>query len=82
MLKEAIEWVSDNGGAGLGFLQKSANPYSHKSVLRYFKPESQINTAAVLPLNEELSSSTATATLAPDEKPAKRPSSLANRRAI
>jgi hypothetical protein len=68
------------------FLNKMKNIfnafYSHKSVLKYFKPESQINTTAVLPLKEDLSSSTAAATLAPDEKPAKIPSSLASRRAI
>jgi len=50
--------------------------YSHKSVLKYFKPESQINTTTVLPLKDDLSSSTAAATLAPDEKPGLKYSSL------
>jgi len=63
------------------FLNKMKNIfnafYSHKSVLKYFKPESQINTTAVLPLKEDLSSAAAAATLAPDQKPAKIPSSPA-----
>ena len=53
---------------------------SQRSVLRYFNPESANNTAIVLPLQVVLSNCTATATLAPEEKPAKIPSSLARRR--
>ena len=55
---------------------------AHKSVLRYFNPESLISTATVLPWCVVLNSLSAAATLAPDENPAKMPSSRASRRAV
>lgn len=52
----------------------------HKSVLRYFKPESQIVVTIVFPRSGLRSNWRAAATLAPDENPANIPSSLASRR--
>ena len=60
----------------------AAAHFSQRSVLRYFRPESQINTTAVFPSKSVVSNSKAAAILAPDEKPAKIPSSLASRRRL
>ena len=55
--------------------------YSHRSVLRYFNPESGSRTAIVFPACPLCSKWSAAATFAPEEKPAKIPSSFARRRA-
>ena len=56
--------------------------YSHRSVLKYFNPESLMVVAMVFPFKGPFSNSIAAATLAPEENPAKMPSFLASSLAV